>query len=343
MTQKKNSFLDKTPTLDTYWRSIILLGKNVASYKFALAKTLLDIKKNSEKIYLEEIALPFAKNICTHLINKDKQITSSSSKFLDACRKFNNKDITEDELLKSTVKLGFNNVIDAFHNITQTEVPRFFEDDRKKDASIVLTDNFYTLKEIDNFKNLPSEVEARWNLWETAISLNLNPNLLEISTDFESNQLFIFSENRRQNITSSKNALNGYQKSKCFYCAKPISIESGNENSCDVDHFFPYKLSQFGLEQVDQIWNYVLSCKDCNRGVGGKFERIPDISYLYSLKDRNDWFVESNYPLRETIMIQTGNSPDKRHIFLQKFYDDAIDAMPGINKWMPNEMYGEKL
>ena len=49
MTQKKNSFLDKTPTLDTYWRSIILLGKNVASYKFALAKTLLDIKKNSSE------------------------------------------------------------------------------------------------------------------------------------------------------------------------------------------------------------------------------------------------------------------------------------------------------
>ena len=129
MTQKKNSFLDKTPTLiliEVYYS----FGKNVASYKFALAKTLLDIK-NSEKIYLEEIALPL-QNICTHLINKDKQITSSSSKFLDACRKFNNKDITEDELLKSTVKLGFNNVIDAFHNITQTEVPRFFEDDERK-------------------------------------------------------------------------------------------------------------------------------------------------------------------------------------------------------------------
>ena len=37
-----------------------------------------------------------------------------------------------------------------------------------------------------------------------AISLNLNPNLLEISTDFDSNQLFIFSENRRQNITFPK-------------------------------------------------------------------------------------------------------------------------------------------
>ena len=120
MAQKKNSFLDKTPTLDTYWRSIILLGKNVASYKFVLAKTLLDIKKNSEKIYLEEIALPFAKNICTHLINKDKQITSSSSKFLDACRKFNNNDIrTKLDELKIKLTEQQNLIDDLIKKITK--------------------------------------------------------------------------------------------------------------------------------------------------------------------------------------------------------------------------------
>lgn len=39
-------FVDKDPGLDTSWRSIILLGRNVASYKFALAKSLLDIDIN---------------------------------------------------------------------------------------------------------------------------------------------------------------------------------------------------------------------------------------------------------------------------------------------------------
>jgi len=340
---KKNSFIDKTPTLDTYWRSIILLGKNVASYKFALAKTLLEVKKENTRIYLEDIALSYAKNICAHLINKDKQITSSSSKFLDACRKFNKKELTEDELSALTVKLGFNNVIDAFHNISHSEVPRFFEDDRRKDSSIVLTDNFYNLNEIDNFKNLPSEVESRWNLWETAISLDVNPNLLEILNDDDSNQLFIFNEDRRQQVTSSKGALNGYQKGKCFYCSKSISIESANDHSCEVDHFFPHTLKNKGHKNVDQIWNLVLSCKDCNRGVGGKFERIPDISYLYSLNDRNNFFVESHHPLRDTIMNQTGISHDKRHNFLQKFFDSAVSIIPGINKWMPRDKFGEKL
>jgi len=37
-----NDFIHQAPTLDNYWRSIILFGRNVASYKFALAQALLD-------------------------------------------------------------------------------------------------------------------------------------------------------------------------------------------------------------------------------------------------------------------------------------------------------------
>lgn len=31
-------FQEEYPSLDSYWRSIIVFGNNVASYKFALAK-----------------------------------------------------------------------------------------------------------------------------------------------------------------------------------------------------------------------------------------------------------------------------------------------------------------
>src|SRR4030095_3016186 len=34
-------FTEVRPTLDNYWRAIILFGRNVASYKFALGKSLL--------------------------------------------------------------------------------------------------------------------------------------------------------------------------------------------------------------------------------------------------------------------------------------------------------------
>ena len=40
-------YQETSPSLDSYWRSIILFGRNVASYKFALAKSLLEIAPTS--------------------------------------------------------------------------------------------------------------------------------------------------------------------------------------------------------------------------------------------------------------------------------------------------------
>ena len=51
-----HSFILKTPKLEDYWRSIILFGRNVASYKFALAKSLLELQPESgQLIKLEEL------------------------------------------------------------------------------------------------------------------------------------------------------------------------------------------------------------------------------------------------------------------------------------------------
>ena len=36
-------FLKQQRTLENYWRAVILFGQNVASYKFALAKSLIDL------------------------------------------------------------------------------------------------------------------------------------------------------------------------------------------------------------------------------------------------------------------------------------------------------------
>jgi len=337
-------FIDKSATIDTFWRSIILLGNNVASYKFALGKTLINLGGRNSEIKLEEIALPFAKNICQHLKTNPKQITSQSSQFLDYCSQFNKNKITEDVLKEKTIQLGFNNVIDAFHNVRKSEVPRFFEDQRQNNKSIVLTDNFFKLKEIDQYQNLQHEIESRWRLWETAISMKISPNLLQIHTDEDNETLFVMEdEHKRIDVASSKHSLNGYQKGKCFYCRKDIAIESGHENSCDVDHFFPHMLLQLGLKGLNQIWNLVLSCKECNRGSAGKFERIPDISYLDQLYDRNNYFIESHHPLRETIINQTGKTDDERISYLQSFYNQATDMIPSQIKWKPNEIYKEQL
>ena len=118
-------------------------------------------------------------------------------------------------------------------------------------------------------------------------------------------------------------------------------IESGFENSCDVDHFFPHMLFKYNFSGLNQVWNLVLSCKNCNRGEGGKFERIPDIYYLNLLNKRNNFYIESHHPLRETIINQTGKSEEDRIRFLQKYFDLALEKIPSQHKWKPPSQYGE--
>lgn len=57
-------FLSREPTLEEYWRAIVLFGRNVASYKFALAKSLLEIRPAAGQLLkLEDLAPTYS----THL------------------------------------------------------------------------------------------------------------------------------------------------------------------------------------------------------------------------------------------------------------------------------------
>ena len=61
-------FYEIEPSMENYWRSIILFGRNVASYKFALAKALYDLKDHSnDLIKLDELAKPYVKHLLEHL------------------------------------------------------------------------------------------------------------------------------------------------------------------------------------------------------------------------------------------------------------------------------------
>ena len=43
-------FIDNKASVETCWRSIVLLGRNTASYKFALAKSLLETSTESSLV-----------------------------------------------------------------------------------------------------------------------------------------------------------------------------------------------------------------------------------------------------------------------------------------------------
>lgn len=331
-------FIGVDPTLEEYWRSVILFGQNVASYKFALAKSLLELAATGKTfITLEELAEPFSRHITEHLKIEDKQTTSLKSRFLDICRQFNAGEVTLDELTNNTVRLGFNNVIDAFHNVNAREIPtRFFTDERQgRNKGIALTDNLFQLLEREQFQNLPQEVEARWRLVETAWKLRISKHLIWADYDHDKGVIFTGSD-RRVDITSCRDALNGYQKGKCFYCFDNISIKSGLDNLADVDHFFPRKLMFYGIAHpIDGVWNLVLACQRCNRGTRGKFDQLPQERFLERLHKRNEFLIISHDPLKETLIRQTGSSTQKRISFLKGNYQAALNG-PLINSsWGP--------
>jgi hypothetical protein len=336
-----STFQINDPSLESQWRAIILFGKNSATYKFAFAKSLLElVEKEKTRISLSEVAIPFTHNVVEHLKVNDKQGNSNSSSFLNACRSHIKGEISDQQLYGITEKLGFVNVVDAFQNVNGGAIPDlFYEKDYKAGKKdIVLTDNLLKLKELYQYQNFNQEVEARWNLVETAWNLNINPNLLEVEYDEEKSLFFLENDfMRRIDITSVRDSLNGYQKGKCFYSFKDISVVTRSADLCDVDHFLPHLNKEVHSKNganINGVWNLVLADSSLNREKNAK---VPEKRYLDRLHNRNEFYIESKHPLAETIINQTGKTKTERISFLNKQYQLAFEH--SIHQWKPSEEY----
>jgi HNH endonuclease len=327
-----NDFLKVEPTIENRWRAIILFGRNTASFKFALGEALLSAGTGpSDLIRLDDLALPYAKAICRHLEGAPKQITTSTGKFLNACSSWNSGTIDDEALRNATVSLGFNNVIDAFHNIGGDLGVRFFIDERRENKGIRLTNEFRRLAADHRIDDLGQEVEARWRLVETAWELGVavplvsyDPDRVDFGADLRG---------RRVTVTSARDALNGYQKGRCFYCFGSISIVPGSADFADVDHFIPHALQAWLPININGVWNLVLACCDCNRGVMGKSDRVPSARLLARLHARNEFFIGSHHPLRETLIAQTGPTERDRASFLRRVHTVAMELR--VADWYP--------
>ena len=150
---------------------------------------------------------------------EDRQSTSAQSQFLDACRSRNRGDLEAAQLAEATVRLGFANVIDAFHvsrggQPTQT---RFFVDERASRQGITLTDHLFELANGQQANVLPREVDARWNLVQLSWGLRLGTRLVsfEMAPDKDAIDLYAPAPLRRGPITGVRDALSGYQDGRC--------------------------------------------------------------------------------------------------------------------------------
>lgn len=322
-------YQQKALPLESYWRSIVLFGKNTASYKFSLGKALLEMASlQNNKVSLQDLAPVFARYICEHLKHSPKQITKADGNFLTACKQFNQNKITSTQLIDNTIKDGFNYVLDAFHVVNggNIDIKFFTKNFHGLRKELILTDELLKLKEGVQFPNLEFELEARWRLVETAWNLGISTNVLKIEYSNNDGLLIVNNNIRRVNITSVRSALNGYQKGRCFYCFENINLQE--KQNLDVDHFIPFVLQQYIPDvNLNGVWNLVLACKDCNRGVHGKFEKIPAPKYLERLYRRNEFLINSHHPLRETLLLQMGDKVDKRVRYLKNIYQKAKEYL----------------
>lgn len=335
-------FVVNDPSIETQWRSLILFGKNSATYKFAFAQSLLELVKNETTIItLEDLALPYSNYIVEHLRQYDKQGNSTSSEFLNACRARLNGEMSESDLHDVTVRKGFVNVVDAFQNVAGGSIiNRFYEKDySSKKKQLVITDHLISLKTKYQYSNLSGEVEGRWRLVETAWNIGIAPNLIEVAYDADNHELFLESSMmKRLDVTSARSALNGYQKGKCFYCCRDISITPGSPDICHVDHFIPHTQKREHLPaNINGVWNLVLSCSKCN-GANEKGARVARKEFLYRLNKRNEFYILSKHPLAETIINQTGLTSRLRLSFLNQRYQTAYDINPS-SLWKPKERF----
>ena len=327
------------PTED--FRQIVLYGRNVASYKFALAKVLVDLAQQQKTfVTLEELALPFASEICRHMKVIDRQGSFSHSRFLDACRFYNSGSIGVEELQSAATLLGFVNVIDAFHRVRESDVgTRFFIDERSSRGGIALTDDLFQTMTASSAYDLRSETEGRWNLVEEAWDAKSENRQVIVLYDSPRELLVPAILGKRKSIAEVRPALNGYQKGHCFYCFRQISLAPGKPDLYpDVDHFFPFTLMARGLPlNLNSPWNLVLSCQDCNRGGGGKFASLPNKRFVNRLHTRNEYLIGSHHPLRETLIDATGRDAASRRRFLEDVMGTSAPLLNNTVGWTPRQ------
>ena len=317
---------------ETIWRSIVLFGKNTASYKFSLAKGILDLaKKGKSIISYKELAQAYAPHLLEHYktgLNQDTRGTDSA--LARTYKDYVKGDVSYDELISFTATKGFNNVVPRFHNVGGGLPFEFYEYDESA-KQLVLSDRLYELQSDSGFL-LETEVEARWNLVETAWNVGIPSNLLEIKIDDGGKELYVEGVNYRKSVTAARDALSGYQKGKCFYSNRSIDI-----SNIDVDHFFPVsKQSLHGGDNLNGVWNLVLAELSINRS---KSDKRADEYYLTKLYERNEFYIASRHPLGETIAKQTGATSELRLQFLKEQNKVAMQYSPLGWKVEPNDVY----
>lgn len=326
-------------------RTILLFGRNTATYKFALCDALLKQPANSSVSY-DDLAPDFLKAFVEHYRVNPHQFKGQSNAVTAAVDTFLKTDESQAEFdsLVSTTRLKvYRYVFDAFHNVGRGTIQdsfRLFENNATS-KELVLTESLHSILENRAVKEaLHLENQARWRLVEEAWKAGLAQNVLiynQHSRCFDS-----VVDERRTNLRSAVDVLLPYQHGRCFYCGRPLDrgASSCEDAFPDVDHFFPWALMVRHPEitfNPDGVWNLVLACKQCNRGPSGKFDIPPSSKFFQALLTRNLLFVEEHrHSLRNAILmsLNSSNSAD-----VARKMRAVYKVLEVLQAWEPSDYY----
>ena len=153
----KSYLEEESSSLNTF-RTLILFGKNSATYKFAFCHSLLKISARNEVKY-DELRDEFVKELISHYEQNPHQFQSESTVLTKAMSLFLQSTRSESDwntLLTVAEASIYNNVFDAFQNVgngTINKEYQLFEHD-KKNKKLVLTDNVNSILENERFKEV---------------------------------------------------------------------------------------------------------------------------------------------------------------------------------------------
>lgn len=293
--------------LENLFIHIISKGKKDNTYKFALAKFLLDYSlklQNIEdtKIYYDEISEAFLKYYwfqeCKYKIKQDFKQSSQpvvvtiiqsfcgTDYIPDSYDNYFKKNKFKEDLTKEIEKKCLNDVIPRFQPDEYNSL--YFHNHEKADKKykIPSNDKKFILLQKDSILYLKNNYELLHKAlileWAKFLEkTNFTPKLIA--------KIEHLGETKR-------NSLNKYKKilleididKKCFYCDCNL-----NENDIHVDHFIPWS-----YVYDDELWNLVLSCSTCNLK---KSDYLASENSLIKIQTRNERFnlVQINKDITE--------------------------------------------
>lgn len=309
---------------EDYWRTIILYGLNVATYKIALAKSLYSFSKAGiTNVSIQQLSKEFFDQFNKRLHNGMPQLNNSSrqTKMEYIVSLYYIGKVTEEEAIEYVGRNAFSDVIPRFHTVNDEKVPISFYE--YSGTGLVLTDNLFDVFSSIHEQSLVSEVDSRWSLLEAAFLLKKGN--AELVNDIR--HFYLSSGYRRTDITGMVPVLNGYQKGICFYCG-----ESMDGHDIHVDHVIPRQVVSH-----DEVWNLVLAHAFCNEQ---KSDSLPSRKYITKLIERNEHFIASNHPIKQKIIRATGITAQERRNYINKVYDDVKQVIPytweGIRGYNPD-------